>query len=309
MCFDREAIDPTNKYCWIDTVFQDVDPKPPAGKSFEFYYAAIHKAIKDGKIKVTKVQVLDDHDGLDSFLDKEFCEQLEDIAGKKDSGKKKDPVKELTKEELQNTDAKTTKEAGITAGGGWASVNIPKKVQPKKKWETIIRKWASRHCNYLEKEQWAKENRRMNTVSKDFFMPHEAESDVRERTKLDVWFFQDTSGSCSGYHERFFTAAISMPPSRFNVKMHCFDTAVYETDLKSKKLYGFGGTTYTCIEEYIQEQVSKGAKYPQAVFVITDGYGDVVAPQKCERWYWFLTENYTKCIPQTCKIHMLADFE
>ncbi|MBN2302081.1 MAG: hypothetical protein JXN60_06135, partial [Lentisphaerae bacterium] len=102
-------------------------------------------------------------------------------------------------------------------------------------------------------------------------------------------------------------AAMSLPEWRFDIRMFCFDDRVYETSLESKKLFGFGGTSFGPLESYIQKH--KGKEYPRAVFVITDGYGTPIKPEIPQRWYWFLSSSYTGYIPKTCNIFKLKDFE
>ena len=55
----------------------------------------------------------------------------------------------------------------------------------------------------------------------------------------------------------------------------------------------------------------EGKKYSNigAVFVITDGAGDYVKPENAKKWYWFLSENYTNCIPKNSNIFLLKDYE
>lgn len=51
-------------------------------------------------------------------------------------------------------------------------------------------------------------------------------------------------------------------------------------------------------------------RYPEAVFVITDGYGNRVKPARPEKWYWFLTPGGSRyCIPKECNIYNLQDYE
>jgi len=142
-------------------------------------------------------------------------------------------------------------------------------------------------------------------------LPAEVTETVSVRDRIDVWFFQDTSGSCRHLAERFFKAAASVPEDRFRVRIFCFDTKVYETDLKSGKLYGFGGTAFQPLEDEIQNIIQKEprTKYPQAVFVVTDGYGSNIQPEFPDRWHWFLSENYTRCIPSSSKRYNLKDYE
>ena len=92
--------------------------------------------------------------------------------------------------------------------------------------------------------------------------------------------------------------------------MFCFDTKVYETTLESGKLYGFGGTYFSILEDAIQAAMRKDkVPYPKAVFVITDGYGNDVKPQIPQRWHWFLSTDATSCIHPDCHIHPLSKFE
>jgi hypothetical protein len=57
-----------------------------------------------------------------------------------------------------------------------------------------------------------------------------------------------------------------LPNEKFEVKMHCFDTKVYETTIESRRLYGFGGTSFDIIEDYIQSYIKKNnLKYPEGV--------------------------------------------
>ena len=123
----------------------------------------------------------------------------------------------------------------------------------------------------------------------------------------------DTSGSCADLAPRFWRAANSLPKEKFNVHYYCFDTQVYklkDSDINAGKLYGFGGTCFIAIENFIQKSIKKeGKKYPAAVFVLTDGYGTNVKPQDAKKWYWFLSEDNKSCIPKESHTFSLKDFE
>jgi hypothetical protein len=86
---------------------------------------------------------------------------------------------------------------------------------------------------------------------------------------------------------------------------------VQETDLKSQKAYGGGGTCFRVIEQSIQATMHKeSVPYPAAVFLITDGYGTDVKPQHADRWYWFLSQGGTKHhIPKDSHTFELKDYE
>jgi predicted metal-dependent peptidase len=294
--FKREEVDPENKYCWVDTVFKK-DP-PESGKYYEFYYNLIEKNFAEmGGI------VMDSHDGLSSFNTPEFEDKLKSLA----SVEELESLSEFVEAQTKDIESQA-QEAGCNPGNTFITVKIGK-VKHKKKWETVIKRWASKYLKEDDVEQWARRNRRLVFMPDDFMIPSDQEVDSFEKDRIQVWFFQDTSGSCSGFVDRFFKAAKSLPPERFDVKMHCFDTQVYETTLASGRLYGFGGTTFSCIERYIQNYIRKNnLSYPKAVFIITDGYGDYVHPEKADKWYWFIDgSNYL--VPKESHTFNLRDFE
>ena len=144
------------------------------------------------------------------------------------------------------------------------------------------------------------------------FLPVEKDGDRKGKGKrTNVWFFMDTSGSCVGMKDKFFESALSFPKDKFDLRCFCFDTQVYDINLDDGKLYGFGGTSFNIIEDRIQQVIKKeNLRYPDAVFVFTDGYGNAVHPQKPERWHWFLDGYQTKsCIPKQSSIYQLSDFK
>lgn len=316
---------PKGRYCWIDTVFPDEKKRPLTGEAFEYYFNLIKRQVEEEEKKggkgqkgqggVSGMDSLDDHSGLDSFLNKQFEDKMKEGLSQTDQKAldEKPEIKEEAKKELDANELKNRqeggKQAGIGSGNSWITSKVVK-VLPKRKWETVIKNWAAKYLEEKVAEQWQKEHRRLVNMPKDFMIPSEYEIEEYEKKRIPVWFFQDTSGSCAHLADRFFAAALSLPEDRFIVKMHCFDTRVFETDLKSKKLYGFGGTSFTCIEEYIQQQIrTTRCHYPDACFIITDGYGDRVNPEKPARWFWFLSEQYKECIPKECKTFNLKDFE
>lgn len=312
--FSRKEVDPENKYMWVDTVFKDNPNPPPVGKYYEFYFNLLKEEMKKKKKdgdgsecdgEGEGMDSLDEHDGLNSFNTKEFDDLMKEHVSKDDG----ETVKDFVQKHTEDLKKQIKSQAGIDPGNTWIMASI-NKVIPKKKWETIIKRWALKYYKDKDAEQWSHRARRLEFMPPDFMIPSDREIDFLEKDRIQVWFFQDTSGSCSGFVDRFFAAASSLPVEKFDVKMHCFDTKVYETTLESKKLYGFGGTTFTCIEDYIQKYMKKhNVKYPKAVFVITDGDGDVVRPENPGVWYWFLEGNSRHCIPKESNIYKLSDFE
>lgn len=312
--FDRKEIDPDNVYCWVDSFF---DENTSDRHSVEWYYQKLKNKNDDESSGESGGELVDDHSMFDGggANDKghDFSSVIKDLNEKLTLEEK-----EFIKEALDLDDVLDNPKggaAGQNTGGIWKFANTTTPVQKKKKWESVIKKWALKYMkdSYKEETQWARLNRRFATISGDLLIPSDMEIDEREteEERIQVWFFQDTSGSCSGYIDRFFSAARSLPEEKFDVKMHCFDTRVFETTLESGKLFGFGGTSFSCIERYIQSYIRKNdCEYPKAVFVITDGYGDYVAPEVSKVWNWFLTPHGADwCIPPESHIFDLKDYE
>lgn len=313
--FDREMVDPENKLCWIDTVFQEVKKRPMTGQNFEYYYNLIKQEIeKNPNGKMAQMTSMDDHESLESFLNQSFEQKMKDSLDRTDQDAldASPKMKEIAKKELEAQGEKPEKggkEAGINPGNSWI-IAKKKLVIKKRKWESVVKDWILKTLEEKYGEQWQKPHRRLVNMPKDFMIPAEHEIEEYEKKKIPVFFFLDTSGSCAHLAERFFNAAESIPEDRFILHLACFDTRVYETDLKTRKLYGFGGTSFTCIEQYIQKKTKEERMaYPDAIWVLTDGMGDNVKPEKPERWKWFLSENYRSCIPSQSKVYMLKDYE
>jgi len=207
-------------------------------------------------------------------------------------------------------------EAGKGLGGIWTFDEMKKKVKEKKKWETVIKRWTHKTLRdeFRNMEQWVKPHRRLAHLgSGSACLP--CETDIEDmyltEDRIEVFFFLDTSGSCIHLAKRFFDAAKSLPKDRFNIRLFCFDGAVVETELASGKIYGGGGTSFHIIENKIQEIMREDKiKYPSAVWLITDGYGTAVSPERPDKWYFFLSEGgTTSYVPAKAKVYKLSDFE
>lgn len=311
--FEREKIEGWQDYCWVDTVFANRPTLPPDNESYEYYYNLFEKVYGlggpgDGE---SGPGTVDDHAMMGSGSDKIIDELNEGL-----SDEERETLKDMVNKHFQKGDVKKSKpntKAGTGTGGQWVFASTGK-IKKKKKWETVIKRWSKKYLIPKDKEieQWARLNRRLAMLPKDMFLPSEMEieDEDREKTRISVYFFMDTSGSCWGLKDRFFAAVESLDPKRFDVRLLCFDTTVQETTLASKKIYGGGGTSFNILEKFIQQDVAAGKPYPKAVFVMTDGYGDTIKPEKPDRWYWFLTEGGSRsCIDRNCIFHNLGDFE
>jgi len=340
--YNKKRVDSDSNLCWLDTVFNKKNgytgPKPKKAQSFEYYYNLAKTYLpkveipqmsgfmsgKGGKgdkesSQKGKPHILDSHEKINSDDFKEILDELNDVLPDEEKSDLKDMIDKHFEEDEKEDGTQGGvggKEAGTGSSNAWTFAKVDaKKVKKKKKWESVIKKWVSRKCKnqFKDTEQWARCNRRFIAMAdQDLMIPTEMEvEDVFwDENSIDVWFFLDTSGSCYHLKDRFFKAAASLPPEKFNVRLFCFDTQVFETSLETKKLYGFGGTSFHILESSIQATMKKEkVKYPEAVFVITDGYGNAINPQKPEKWFWFLSDDYRHYIPKASHIFMLKDYE
>jgi len=298
--FDRANIDPNDEYIWLDKVFKN-DPSVVADNSFEYY---LNKLIQNNAGPAPSNSLVNDHSGLNipnefaqeiiNQLSDEEGEVLKSIAGRAEQGKNKDN--------------------GQIAGtsGGQLTKKLDKKPTVfKSKWETIIKKFEKSFGKEETSEaHWITKDRRMFNLNFDMFLPSEIEHEVRktEKEKIKTYFFIDSSGSCQNLAQRFFDAAKSINPNKFDVEYYCFDTQVYKVDLQKRKLFGFGGTSFKSVSDFIY----KKNKVKPYVWMLTDGHGDYpdMPENEEKKWSWFLIEGGSKrFIPQNSKIYNLENFE
>ena len=298
--FVRSEIEDSDNYCWVDTIFKDKNPLPATNECFEYYLTLFKQQYGDGGIGEDfsfSPKTVDDH----SELFKDYNQiDLDD----EEKASLYDKIKKhIDKNQMPGF-----------LSGNWMSVK-PQKYRPKKKWETVIKKWTiGKFKNEsIEKEQWARKNRRISTLENELMMPSEVEVEDLKlvKSKIKLWFFLDASGSCIDLKDRFFSAAISLPKDKFDINLFTFDTKVMDVNIEKRRIYGGGGTSFKILEEKIQNNIKfKKEKYPNAVFVITDGYGDTINPEKPQNWHWFLTKNGSKSyINKLCNIYYLSDYE
>jgi hypothetical protein len=301
--FDRSRIRDEDVLCWTDTTFKD-DPKMaeiPTNESYEYYYQKIPESM------VIDVFTIDDHSFLNGEVDT-IIDKLDSRLTQEEKGTIKDVIKKhYAKEKTEYED-----ERGGYGCGHWSFINVAP-VTAKKKWETVIFKWSQKYmrAGLDEHEQWARVARRFELLPQEIILPSEMEDESKDFDRIPIHLYMDTSGSCVKYKDRFFRAAMSLPKDRFVVRLFCFDVAVHETTLVSRKIYGGGGTCFDIIEQNVQK-VMKAEKsaYPEAVFLITDGKGSPVVPKFPERWHWFMTRNASSAyIPDKSKTYKLDNFE
>jgi predicted metal-dependent peptidase len=300
--FNKQEIDPKEEYVWFDKFFKD-KPKVLKDNSFEYY---LNKIIEDNiEMPNSKNHLINSHEGLD--IPKEFAQQiinqlsdeeaevLQNIAERAEQGKKQESNANI---------------AGTKTGDLVKTLN-KKPHKTKSKWETVIKKFEkSFGKEEVEESHWLAKDRRMYNLNFDIFLPSELEYEVRKtnRDKIKTYFFMDSSGSCGNLAQRFFDAASSINKDKFDVEYYCFDTAVYKVNLKDRKLFGFGGTSFRSISDFVY----KTRNEKPFVWVLTDGFGDHpnIPEQQEQKWSWFLTkEGSNKFIPKNSRIFNLENFE
>lgn len=315
--FDRNAVQPEGvRYIWLDEVLPGEQP----GRSFEYYVDALLKDNPKCRSKAPggsgTPSTVDDHSGLGDFTGGDLADMLKRTL---DSGTTED-VAEMAQDDANEDMKKRAASAGkglkpgTSPGNTVLEIASAKYLRRKPKWETVVKKWSLRAIEeYAEVSSWTVPSRRMDpNMMGECILPAPGEQEGEGKSRIRVSFFLDTSGSCISYATRFFRAAGTLDPRKFEIKLYCFDTRVYDTDLKSAKVYGGGGTSFSIIEKRIQKEMSeKETGYPDAVWVLSDGWGDNVHPEKPKRWHWFLTEGGTRdCgIHPESNVYSLKNFE
>jgi hypothetical protein len=308
--FQRELIKDWEQYCWMDTIWPNRTDIPD-DECFEFYYNLLKEDMGESASK----RLMDSHEYFD--LPEEIRNEIEKTLNKQLSTEEKKALKDMIEQHVEGgPDGKEPggKEPGKEAAGNWIFVNKPKPVR-KPKWENIVREKVKlvMKNQYGMTEQWAQKQRNHSSLPLDMKIPAEIEDyDVLlNKAKLDAVFFLDASGSCYDMADRFFKAAASVPRKTFNIHLCSFDTRVYELDVNKPQMQGGGGTSFRIMEDYIQGQIACGKmkKYPDVVFVITDGYGDDIRPEKPKKWFFLMTEKAFHCLPPESTKFMLSEFE
>ena len=264
-------------------------------------------------------KTVDDHSGwadmdpneVKEILDamQEVVDQVTDRISNEEIEDFEDKIQEGNPEEQRKA-----QQAGSMGGAMRKKIRLGHVIK-KRKWETIVQDVVGRFMKMTEEvevEQWAMPARRLAAMGgSELMLPSMMDMEYPKRDRVDLWFFQDTSGSCVDYAKRFFKAAATIPEDKFRIRGFCFDTRTYEVDFKKGELQGFGGTRFDVIEHEIQRRVKEEkCEYPQAVFVITDGYGNMVNPEFSERWHWFMTEHSSDhYVPKKSHIYQLKDYE
>lgn len=301
--FDRFFIKDWEKLCWVDTVLEikplDLDPN----KSFEYYISKIEKICRENPSIKFKV-VAQNHDYLSQF-DQEATSKINRTANETTKKLKEDELDELDK--IVSTHGRSDCEA--TNFKNYTGQNL--KVKLIKKWESVMNKYVAKTEKEKELTQWARINRRVSMIGGNLCLPSDMEIHDKDFGKYKIWLFLDYSGSCRSLSNFFFSASKTFDRKKFEIKKFAHTTRVSEFDKNGKCDIWGGGTSFSCIETFIQNKISNKeiSKYPDAILHFTDGHGNCPQTKYPERWYVFLSRGGSPhCFDTKTNIYKLEDF-
>ena len=168
------------------------------------------------------------------------------------------------------------KKAGIGAGG--LDRELEELLEPKVDWREVLREFVKSICSAKDASSWRRVNRRF--LSGDVYMP----TLIGERVGHIV-IGVDTSGSIgvrelSDFLSEVKGIAEEVRPEKVDLLYWDSEVAGHEeydeanvvNIVSSTKPRGGGGTSPSCVTEYLKEKAIK----PECVIMLTDGYvGDV----------------------------------
>lgn len=267
-------------------------------KTFEYYYNKLLEERDENNGGASGKGLINDHSHLIELSEDELEDLLDEALQDKEKAKQViNKIKDLEEKAFKRSSSGSHIEKIINRFPkikmSWK--DIPKKIRKTRLGMTDTRRYS-----------WEGFDRRANLLSKNLILPvKNKRKDIGK--KWDMWLFQDISGSCCSYLDRFVKASRSIPTDVFNVKFHCFNHEVIPVDLNSNNFPSGGGTNFHTIEDYIQKNCGK--RYPRLVFIITDGYGNEVTPKYPKNWFWFLTRDNSSryCHPES-KVFDLDNF-
>ena len=315
--FNRDEIRGWEKYCWIDTCFDDPSVVL-RNQTFKYYLELMIKEKRDEKKMPSTV---DQHEGEpgppgdpgDQPQDSQPGDGKNHTGGMGDeeTEDEKDShqaVAEKLANELDPSDLEAmigalnddSNKAGTLAGMLDEILDKKRKVA-KVRFDRFTKKLKRTRMKFKtnEAESFARDSRRFDDVIRSYgaILPGVYETTKPTKDRILCYAFMDVSGSCMRYWSKFQDVLFAFDKEKdiFETRCFIFDTDVVEiTDSKQAATVA-GGTYFHIIEDKIQELVKERPfKYPDCIIVITDGDGDAVSPEAPDRWIWFLAPNYNR---------------
>lgn len=273
---------------------EKIDLSLESGRCFEYYY----KKISNSNIDLSQFSSSSNHEWLEklSHLGEEQLKRITDWL--KENGIDTKELQKLINNLKHKYSAPGTEPGSIERALNNESENEARNTN----WHNVLKKIVKRFDSQnMQEENWFEQPRRRDWHT-DNCLPS-TDSWCETVTKRDVHIFMDTSGSCASWSSAFMGSAIAFPEEKFNVFLYNFDTEVYRVSKKSKSLFGYGGTSFKCISDYVDSKIKKY----DAIIVLTDGEGDYAEYKKPKLWHWVLVENCTSCIPSESKTYNIKD--
>jgi predicted metal-dependent peptidase len=258
--------------CTYDKYFDD---KVLVDQNFEYYYNLLLKSATE-----ININTLDNHDNLE-----ETGKNLSDVLNK--------ALNQLNIPELQSLQ----KMVGDVAGKD-SSDDLGRYIEKRKaKVTTLEHTFRSTIKDIKEfyEYDWRRKDLKMVNFSSSLKIPYDARQEKTIKNKKLLYAFVDTSASCDDLINRFMNLIDGVDTKDFDVKLYGFNTEVYE--IVNRKIFS-GGTSFHPIEEFLLSL----KKYPDNVFMITDGAGTSFAPKFPERFMVYLTEDNKGCFLNKEKI-------
>jgi len=223
-----------------------------------------------------------------------------------------DEMTEQQKEELHREIDRAIRQGQIAAkkagvGTGGMDRELEELLEPKVDWREIMREFVKSICNAKDASSWRRVNRRF--LSGDVYMP----TLIGERVGHIV-IGVDTSGSIgvrelSDFLSEVKGIADEVRPERVDLMYwdsevaghEEYDEAMVSNIVSSTKPRGGGGTSPSCVTQYIKE---KGIK-PECVIMLSDGYvgGDWGGEWPCPV-LWTIVGGNTDIAPVGKTIHI-----
>jgi predicted metal-dependent peptidase len=192
-------------------------------------------------------------------------------------------------------------------GAGGMSRELDDLLKPKVNWREVLREFVKSICAGKDASSWRRVNRRF--LGSDTYMP----TMISERVGHIV-VGVDTSGSIGGKELNDFLSEVKgiaeeVTPERVDLLYwdsevaghEEYDTASVGNIIESTKPRGGGGTSPSCVSQYIKD---KGLK-PECVIMLTDGY---VGTDWGRDWgcpvLWVIVGNNTNTAPNGKTIHI-----
>lgn len=217
---------------------------------------------------------------------------------------KKELLKEIDQAIRQGIMAQQ-KIAGTGAGG--LDRELEGLLEPKVDWREMLREFVKATCNAKDASSWRRPNRRF--LSTGVYMP----SMIGEKVGHLVIGI-DTSGSIGGSELAEFLSEVKGIAEEVNPEV--VDLLYWDCDVASHEVYeggavsnivsstkprGGGGTSPSCVSEYLKEKNIK----PECIIMLTDGYvGSDWGSEWTAEVLWCIVGGNTEVAPNGKTVHV-----